>query len=445
MKTAIAVRPDGSTRQVRADGTEVGSADLDRKLLHLIPKLMLDRQSLSGFDLGSVTLEVISPLGSVLAPEGGIRVRQPYPNQTYLVGGSATMRHGWCVPADDLPEQLEVEFRWTFQNRHPQFNGQDWVVRHRLHLNRLPGEHRTHTMAAYNWPRRTDEAAPIYRAATAFISPAQITDTYCESRQIQSVTAIWDEAGEQVGFVLDEEFSMPAIPYEQATAISDFSEPQLHELPQTTLYTGFVQEHRANGVAELPADILLQAIQLAINVPYSRERDILAFAPAGSPSGRFEQHPALRLVCQWWEQHRKDKPGAMSAGLVMPYVRVLDDDQYWCGNLECPPSPISGMAACAQSAATCGDGVLVQFLASVKHSTFSKGYLDLYLADGRPWADVGVSRADVESGEYDEAWCSLDALSGFPERFPAAYESLVKLAGRTTSPGNTCGDRECAQ
>lgn len=445
MQTAVVVRPDGTTLQVRADGSEVGSGDLDRKVLHLLPKLMLDSYTLSGLDLASVSLEVISPLGSVLAPEGGVRVRQPYPNQSYLVGGSATMRHGWCVPADDLPDQFGVEFRWTFKGCNPFIKGMDWVVRHLLHINRLPGQHRTHTMAVYNWPNRAGEAAPLYRAATAFARQSQFTDAYRNNRQIRSITASWNDAGEQVGFVIDEGFSMPAIPYEQATAIGDFAELQLHELPQTTHYTAFEQEHRANGVVELPADLLLRAINLAIDVPYSQEQDVQAFALGTSPMGRLEQHPALRLLCEWWEQNRKDKPGAMSAGLVMPHVRVLDDEEYWCAYLECPPSPITSMAACAESAATCGDGVLVQFLASVKHSTFSNGCLDVHLADGRSWTEVGVSRGDVESGEYDEAWYSLEALSGFPDHFPAAYENLVTLAGRQARPVTNSVDVESPQ
>ena len=54
METALAIRPDGSSVLIRADGTEVGHADTDRKLLHLIPKLFLDKTGLATVKLAAI-------------------------------------------------------------------------------------------------------------------------------------------------------------------------------------------------------------------------------------------------------------------------------------------------------------------------------------------------------------------------------------------------------
>jgi hypothetical protein len=70
----------------------------------------------------------------------------------------------------------------------------------------------------------------------------------------------------------------------------------------------------------------------------------------------------------------------------------------------------------------------VHFLASVKHSTFDDGWLDIRCSDGEVWVEASVSREQVESGEYDEAAICLDALADFPSNFPVAYQALKELA-----------------
>ncbi len=149
MEIVHATRPDGSTVQLRADGTEVGTTDSDQKLLHLLPKLLLDDSLTEAVSLDRVVLEVISDVDGLL-PAEGVVIRQPYPNSSYLVGGSVRNRNGWCVPAANLPERFEVEFRWTFMSLLS--DGSDWEVRHFIQLELEQGPFRTYTMAVSNWP-----------------------------------------------------------------------------------------------------------------------------------------------------------------------------------------------------------------------------------------------------------------------------------------------------
>jgi hypothetical protein len=63
-----------------------------------------------------------------------------------------------------------------------------------------------------------------------------------------------------------------------------------------------------------------------------------------------------------------------------------------------------------------------------KDFTFDESGLQTYNVTGNegPW--VGIGEAEVRSGDYDEAWYSLEALAGFPHRFPKAWEALLGLA-----------------
>ncbi|MNR68775.1 hypothetical protein D3C85_1935460 [compost metagenome] len=54
--------------------------------------------------------------------------------------------------------------------------------------------------------------------------------------------------------------------------------------------------------------------------------------------------------------------------------------------------------------------------------------LENFLADGQSLGQVGIPRALFESGEYDEAWYSREALASFRRRFPAAFAEIQALA-----------------
>ena len=77
MEFAHALQADGSIVQVRADGVAIGTADTDRKLLHLLPKLLLDAPTALRLDLRSVRLEIFADVEG-LHPSGGVVIRQPY-------------------------------------------------------------------------------------------------------------------------------------------------------------------------------------------------------------------------------------------------------------------------------------------------------------------------------------------------------------------------------
>lgn len=420
MEYGVRIEADGSGTLMDCSGNPVGRADKDEKTLHLIPKLLLDEQAARGLKLANVTLELLSAHGEVLVPAGGIRIRQPYPNANYLVGGSAQQRNGWCISAEKLPSEFDVEFRWVHHSGDPaDSRAPGWVVRHQLRINLKGGAHRTYTMAANCWPRVKGAPAPLYRQPLAFVRKNQATSEYLNARPTLQLT--------QTGLrelTLAERVVIPPIPYEQAVAINAFQEEQLHEREQVSTYTAFREEHLANGSAALPAALLLEAIHLARTVTYDAD----AIADGTDKTGRLERHPAMQLLCDWWEANRSDKPGTMRAGYAMPLIRAQDDGEYWTGYLEYPNVNIPAMARFASSSATCGEGVLVQFFASAIHCTYLGGVFATHLADGTHWSDCSAVQAQVTDGSFDEAWYCLEALANFPSNFPAAYRALKTLA-----------------
>lgn len=421
MEYGVRIEADGSGTLIDCSGNPVGRADKDGKTLHLIPKLLLDEQAARGLKLANVTLELLSAHREALVPSDGIRVRQPYPNANYLVGGSDQQRNGWCISAEKLPSEFDLEFRWVHHSGDPaDSRAPRWVVRHQLRITLQEGAYRTYTMAVNCWPRVQGAAAPLYRQPLAFVRKSQATSEYLNARTTLRLT--------QTGLkelTLAEHVVIPPIPYEQAVAINAFQEEQLHEREQVSTYTAYGEAHFANGSAALPAALLLEAIHLARTVDYDED----PIANGEDKTGQLEKHPAMRLLSEWWEANRPDKPGAMHAGYAMPLVRAQDDGEYWTGYLEFPNVNIPAMAPFASSSATCGEGVLVQFFASAVHCTYPSGVFQTHLADGTRWSDCSADQAQVADGSFDEAWYCLEALAYFPTNFPAAYRALKAVAG----------------
>jgi hypothetical protein len=403
--------PDGSTYLVKADGSALGSADSDRKTLHILPKLLLDRTMASQLDLSKVNLTILSEHKELLVPEGGMVIRQPYPNTDYLVAGSPVSRNGWCVNAESLPAEFEVEFCWHLREMHPTIPGKDWWVRHCIQLKLLSDGHRTFTMSSSNWPQKHGDDAPLYRQPKAFARAGLVCARDWAARNLQCV----EETIDCGNFKINEDVVLYGIPYEQATSIHAFQELQLHEREQVVNFSTLNDVHSANGVVSLPPEVFLEALRLAQ----------ISFQDTPKP-GKFEEHPALKLLCDWWEANVPTQQDSLKAGYCMPLIRVEDDDEYWSGYGEIPNTKITAMTPFAASSAVCGGSVLLQFYASAQFSKFPAGFFESRLVTGEEWCEVSATRQDVETGVYDEAWYSLEALRSFPTGFKAAFEELIR-------------------
>jgi hypothetical protein len=423
MKYATRIDPKtGKGTIVSADGKKLGSRDVDRPLLHVLPKLFVPVEVLEHVDCDGIELEVTSSLPVEILPEGGAIIRQPYPNRRYFVGGSALIRNGWIVPLPEGVESFEIEFRWRIFDAFLA-GGNEWMMQHMIHIRLLPGgDGKTYSMDSACWPN--PGRAAMYSSPISVLGLKGDEDILGNGRMLKEADLVLGEE-EILGFHLEEWVSIPGIPFERAWSIDAFEEEQIHEVKQTAILQHHGEAHRANAVVEMPVDLFVEAVTAAGSVPFDSESEF-AHSVAGERGG-LERHPAMDMLCQWWEKVRPQGEPYRS-GFVMPWVRVRDDGEYWCGYYETPNAPVEGFNPGGASAARIGDQIIVIFLASQEFSTFGPEGMSTYLADGRGYQTIGISQEQADSGECDEAWYSLKALAGFRRRFPEAWKQMEKLA-----------------
>lgn len=435
MQYALQQLPDGQRRIVDAQGNPLGTGDVDQPILHVLPKLFVPAEILDhsskrfseGLACEEITLTVTCNLPFDVLPEGGIDIRQPYPNRRYFVGGSKLIRNGWIVPLPQDVSEIDLEFQWHIESASIWriFPKDDWSVRHLLHIKLHPGTGLTYSMDGACWPSR--EGAAMYVSPISTLGFEEETDIDLTRRQIvQELDLVYTDGelkGDLAGYFLEEQVDITGIPLEQAWSISAFDEEQLHEVRQSAAFSSCNEAHRANGAVEMPADLLVQAIKQAEEIPFDTD-SAFAASVAGVPGG-MEQHPAMRLLCDWWETVRPaGEP--FRPGYAMPLVRVRDDGEYWWGHHEVPNSPVDDFNPTGRDAARIGDLVLVLFQACQSSATFDESGMTTLLPSGTTFSTIGIDKEQYLSGESDEAWYCLNALASFRLRFPAAWEVLTK-------------------
>lgn len=417
MRIARETRPDGTSRLVDAQGQPLGSEDIDQAMLHVIPRLYVPDPDPDVLDAirARLTLTVHAEDGLPIAPDpeaadGGVVVRNPYPNPRYFVGGSHAHRNGWLVPLADGCVKRVFCFRWTLQDAwEVGFPEDDIDIVHHITVLLRPGAGRLYTMDTSCWPDDARMQTSMDGFITPLVSPTQ---------EVPSDPAWQFRDGE---WQLTEEAPVPGIPREQAYALEAFEEENLHEVPQTALFPEDDPDreaHRANAPIEMPVALLVQAVHLARQEPKTPRQPETPRAPASC-----EQHPAVRLLCDWWDTARPAgeplRPGAFAL-----WVRVRPDGQYWAGHHETPNLEVRDMNPDGTDCARVGDALLVLFYAEQAAASWGEDGVTIYLPSGDPYMTVGVDHEDFAAGTYDEAWYSLEALRAFPERFPALWAAL---------------------
>jgi hypothetical protein len=431
MQYALKTLPNGQSEIVDANGNPLGKRDADRPVLHILPKLWVPTELLGqpnrkfgGLLCHEIILTATSTLPIDLMPEDGIEIRQPYPNRRYFVGGSTLIRNGWIVPIPAGLTKFDIEFEWYINS--PAFCDayltDDWTVSHLMHVELHAGEGVTYSMDGSCWPGAKD---------TKRITPVSVLGIEKEDqidrkrrniiKESKLTYADEDLKGELAGFFLEEQVDIPGIPLDQLWTINAFQDEQLHEVRQTTKFTEDNEAHRANGPIEMPVNLFLQAIDLAKKVPFDPESKF-GQSVAGVPGG-CEQHPAMKLLCDWWETVRPaGEP--FRPGMAMPLVRVRDDGQYWWGDHEVPNSPVKGLNSKGRNAARIGDQILMLFQAKQEHAVFDNFGMRTFLPSGPEFKSIGIDKEEYLSGNWDEAYHCLSALASFPNRFPAAWDFL---------------------
>lgn len=426
MKHARFETADG-TRIMHADGTEPQARDTAGAVLHLLPQLHVDREVIAACPSPRVrcTATLLSPAGHWPMPRELV-VRQPLPNQCFLVGGTPDSRYGFLVPLPpELPDTVVVRFEWRFTDA-GQIDalcclgeGLATAVDHTLRLHLQPGGHgQIFSTDIAAWPVDDDADPPFRRQPFAVLSGDRLP-LIREDHVSMRVDA-------QSGVLaLDEQVEVPGILLDDIWGFAEFAAERLHEVAQTAVFdpaSPGTLAHRANACVELPAEVLVRAVRLARDVPYGPG------TPFGGSMAACERHPALQALCGWWNRNAPD-PRHRRAGLCSVGLRVRDDGEYWNACHETPNMPVDDVVKAPEIAARVGDGVLVAFHQGQHAATFPEaGGCDLHDVAGTLWQAVGVTEAEVRRGEADEGWYVLSGLAALPDRFPAAWEWLTGIA-----------------
>lgn len=428
MKHALKTSPDGEAVMVTANGKALGVGDVTQRVLHVLPKLYVQQSDvLAILDKDLIDIEITSTLGVDLVPQGGVIVRQPYPNQRYFVGGSDDIRNGWVMPIPDGVDQFDLDIRWLCLRTWKATNTDDWEVRHLIHVVLQPGTGNTFSMDANCWPRTHNNGLEAPRSPITLFGLNQ-TDEDFKGRQIVAEGRLVSQDGDDffdVGYSIEERVVIPGMKLDQVWSIDAFNDEQIHEVRQGLQFKTGNAQHIKNASAEFPADIFVKAVGLARSIPFVAE-STFSLSVTGQRGGR-EQHPACQLMSQWWIDNRPNKT-EHKVGFAIPYVRVRDDGQYWCGNHEVPNDPLEAFEEDATAQARIGDVVLLMFYASHEHFTADDEGIHTMLANGSPYMCIGMPAESLDNGEFDEAWYSLKALAGFPDRFPVAWKYVKGVA-----------------
>jgi len=420
VKHALVETPDGS-QLVRADGTVPRAWDVEQPVLHLLARLFVRSETLD-----ACRSPRVSCTATVLQPADGVRVprelvvRQPLSNQRYFVAGTGDSRYGFMVPLPSaLPEEVVIRFEWRFtdprQAEAVRVSGEDAAaVDHVLRLRLRPTERgqvfSTDTPAWLDPFRFTN---PGDRKPYAFLSK----DSLPEDRE-DDVTLGWSATDDVL--LIDEPLDVPGILLSDVWALAEHEKEQLHEVRHTVRFdpaSSDTRAHRARARAEMPHKVLVQAVRAARDIPYGRGTDYDGSVAA------CERHPALLALCGWWNANAPD-PLHRRARLCAINVRVCDDGEYWNAHHKTPNMPVDNPLP-NDAAARIGDVVLIDFLQGQRAATFDEDGCHLWDVAGHPWQTVGVSEAEVRSGECDEGWYPLQGLAAFPDRFPAAWSWLT--------------------
>lgn len=186
--------------------------------------------------------------------------------------------------------------------------------------------------------------------------------------------------------------------------------------------------HRAIACVEMPVDVLKKAVELATSQP-----DPFADAEGARVMGQVERHPAIGLLCDWWNSNAPVTT-TRCAGYAMVWER--EGDRYLCSYCETPKSPLQNFMRSSSSLARVGDDLLIEFWkGSADFSYDGRLGMQTWRVNGERGWTCSVAEVEVRSGKYDEAWYGLDGLRQLKKRtrasgdlaFPGAVLSGLTL------------------
>lgn len=412
MKYAV-VKLGNTPVLVTADGNLVPHKDETEWTFHVLPTLYLPNFSDSE-PPETIKLLVSSPeLGDAVLPDGGIVIRQPYPNPDYYVAGTAERKMGWSVKLTSDLTTIHLVLDWEFSAEGCLiWETGIYKLRHELEFKLQPTRQgHVYSMDVPSWKNGL---------SSGISKPIAVID----ERDFEPLNSHGSEQQFSFEYIAEPDFCnqilikqflfLPSCAWSDL-ASDEFEEMRLlRDIEQTATFTKYVEDHRRNACCEIPASVVHRAIALAREVPL--RQGSLYFS-------NYEAHPAMICLSQWWNQNATVESYRCAAHAKL-WVRVEDDDEYWCGYDEEPNRSVKQGVSNPQCVARWGNLLLFEFAKAHNQIYYDDGCLVCPSVDG----DIFEMVDGIDLEEYHPAWYGLVALQQFPERFPIAWEALCEAS-----------------
>jgi hypothetical protein len=242
-------------RLVFADGRPLKEMDADRRVFHVLPKLYCPDAEDVRFALRS---EVLGP---AILPADGLKVGRPLPNNSYSVVGSSQTRYGWIVPLPDDVNAFDLQMTWWVRPR----DECPYVIEHRIDIELAPGSFNAYSMDTSCWHRYRNDDVISKHEAFAVIDRGLLQD----GRQTAIVSTEFDDGCYRIGMA--DVMTVPSVPVSDLWSIDEYQDIQLHGFEHAVEFVHGCAEHRQAACVEMPASVLVDAIELACAVPYDVE------------------------------------------------------------------------------------------------------------------------------------------------------------------------------
>lgn len=181
----------------------------------------------------------------------------------------------------------------------------------------------------------------------------------------------------------------------------------------TSMEDQFVDAHRHNACCEILTADLYQTIKLA------RECIVPEAATYYRDS---EQHPAIRHLCQWWND-LAPAPESRRAAQIQIFVRAEKSNLYANQFGEITSVDDMWREMSCNACARWGDQVLIEFGQSRSANFYSRQMVQVFNVVGLPFFSVeNINLQDAKTHDYAKR--GLESLQKFPERFPVVWEKL---------------------
>ena len=410
MKYAIASLGD-SFVLVTADGNPVPHKDEPEWTFHILPKLYLPNFS----DIEppeTIKLKVSSPeLGDAARPNTEIVVRQPYPNPDYYVAGTTERKMGWEVKLTSDFTTIHLVFDWEFSaDGCLIWDTGIYKLTHELTF-KLQQTSQGHVYSM-DMPFRKNQFSSSISKPIAVLDECDFEPFIRDGdpNQFYSFQYI-PEPDLENRILIKQSLTLPSCAWSNIIIDSIEELRLLRDVKPVTNFTTFLSEHRSNACCEITAKVVHQAISLAREVPFRQGSHYFS---------NYEAHPAMICLSQWWNQNAPNESHRCAAHAKI-WVRVEDNDEYWCGYHEEPNRPVSSGIASKDIVSRWGDFLLLEFAKSRDTIYQEDGYAVLPDVSGGCFEMTGE-----EPEECHPAWYGLVALEQFPSRFPAAWKALCE-------------------